>query len=98
MTPCPFSPVIHTSHTPPFNMSLRSRADHVIDGLQSASHFWGASRAPLDNGGHRPLPPLLNRSLKEIKNILDEGQPFSLSDLVGGGFLLKVACGLYLHR
>jgi len=62
-------------------MSLRNRVDHVVDGLQSASHFWSASRAPLDNGGGRPLPPLLNRSLEDIKNIVDEGAPFTLADL-----------------
>jgi hypothetical protein len=79
-------------------MSLRSRVDHVVDGLQTASHFWSASRAPLDNGGGYPVPSLLNRSLEEIKDIVDEGPPFSISDLVGGGFLLRVACGLSPHH
>jgi hypothetical protein len=91
---CPFPqsyihPILHLLT----NMSLRNRVDHVVDGLQSASHFWSASRAPLDNGGGRPLPPLLNRSLEEIKNIVDEGAPFTPADLVGAGLLLRVACG-----
>ena len=94
----PLSPVIHTPHTAPFNMSLRSRVDHVVDGLQTASHFWATSRAPLDNGGGRPVPSLLSRSLEEIRNVVDDGPPIPIADLVGGGFLLRVACGLSLHR
>jgi hypothetical protein len=63
-------------------MSLRAGVDSVVDGLQSASQFWSASRAPLDIHGAHPVPSLLTRSLEEIKNVVDEGPPFSLSDLV----------------
>jgi hypothetical protein len=79
-------------------MSLRSSVDHVVDGLQTASHFWSASRASLDNGGGHPAGTVLNRSLEEIKDIVDHGPPFSPADLVGGGFLLRVACSLSLHH
>jgi hypothetical protein len=63
--------------------SLRAGVDSVVGGLQSAAYFWSASRAPLDTHGARPVPSLLSRSLEEIRNVVDEGAPFSLSDLVG---------------
>jgi hypothetical protein len=76
--------------------------DHVVDGWQTASNFWSASRASLDNGGGHTLPPLLrpSLSLEEIKNIIDEGPPITLADLVGarGGFLLQVQRVSSLHR
>jgi hypothetical protein len=72
--------------------------DHVVDGLQTATHFWAASRASLDDGGGRPLPTLLNRSLDDIKDAIDLGPAVSITDIVGGGFLLRVACGLSPHR
>jgi hypothetical protein len=63
--------------------SLRAGVDTVVGGLQSATYFWSASRAPLDAHGAHPVPSLLSRSLEEIRNVVDEGAPFSLSDLVG---------------
>ena len=63
--------------------SIRAGMDTFIGGLQSASHFWSASRAPLDSDGAHPVPSLLSRSLEDIRNVVDEGPPFSLSDLVG---------------
>jgi len=63
--------------------SLRAGVDSVVGGLQSAAYFWSASRAPLDTHGAHPVPSLLSRSLEEIRNVVDEGAPFSLSDLVG---------------
>jgi hypothetical protein len=63
--------------------SIRSGMDSFVGGLQSATHFWSASRAPLDTYGAHPIPPLLSRSLEEISNVLDEGAPLSLSQLVG---------------
>ena len=66
--------------------SLRAGVDSVVGGLQSASHFWSASRAPLDTHGAHPVPSLMSRSLEEIRNAVDEGAPFSLSDLVGFGY------------
>lgn len=66
--------------------TLRKRMHSVVGGLQSAAHYWSASHAPLDtDGGHR-APSLLSRSLEEIKNVVDEGPPFSISDLVGIAF------------
>jgi hypothetical protein len=62
--------------------SLRAGVDSVVGGLQSAAQFWSASRAPLDAHGAHPVPSLLSRSLEEIRNVVDEGAPFSLSDLV----------------
>ncbi|KAI0302469.1 heme peroxidase [Russula brevipes] len=62
-------------------MSIRAGVDSVVDGLQSAAQRWSASRAPLDTHGAHPVPSLLTRSLEEIKNVVDEGPPFSLSDL-----------------
>jgi len=63
--------------------SLRAGVDSVVGGLQSTAYFWSASRAPLDVHGAHPVPSLLSRSLEEIRNVVDEGAPFSLSDLVG---------------
>lgn len=63
--------------------SLRAGVDSVVGGFQSAAYFWSASRAPLDSDGAHPVPSLLSRSLEEIRNVVDEGAPFSLSDLVG---------------
>jgi hypothetical protein len=63
--------------------SLRAGVDSVVGGLQSAAHLWSASRAPLDPDGGHPVPSLLSRSLEEIRNVIDEGPPFSPSDLVG---------------
>jgi hypothetical protein len=63
--------------------SLRAGVDSVVGGLQSAAYYWSASRAPLDAHGAHPVPSLLSRSLEEVRNVVDEGAPFSLSDLVG---------------
>lgn len=63
--------------------SIRAGVDSFVGGLQSATHFWSASRAPLDAHGAHPIPSLLRRSLEDIRNVVDEGPPFSLSDLVG---------------
>ncbi len=73
------------THPEQFTMSrsLRTGVDSFVGGLQSAAHFWSASRAPLDTYGAHPVPSLLSRSLHEIRNVVDEGPPFSLSDLVG---------------
>ena len=69
--------------------SLRAGVDSVVGGLQSAAHYWSASRAPLDAHGAHPVPSLLSRSLEEIRNVVDEGAPFSLSDLVGIVYLAQ---------
>ena len=63
--------------------SLRAGVDSVVGGLQSAAYLWSASRVPLDTHGAHPVPSLLSRSLEEIRNVVDEGAPFSLTDLVG---------------
>lgn len=63
--------------------SLRAGVDSVVGGLQSAAYRWSASGAPLDTHGAHLMPSLLSRSLEEIRNVVDEGAPFSLSDLVG---------------
>jgi hypothetical protein len=80
-------------------MSIRAGVDSVVDGLQSAAQRWSASRAPLDTHGAHPVPSLLTRSLEEIKNVVDGGPPFSLSDLVSVSLACErvhLASGSYL--
>jgi hypothetical protein len=62
--------------------SIRAGVDSFVGGLQSAAHLWSPSRAPLEPDGTHRIPSLLNRSLEEIRNVVDERTPFSLSDLV----------------
>jgi hypothetical protein len=62
---------------------IRDTVDSVVDGLQSATHFLSASRAPLDTHGRRPTPPLLERSFEDIKSVAEHGAAFSISDIVG---------------
>lgn len=76
--------------------SLRAGVDSVVGGFQSAAYFWSASRAPLDSDGAHPVPSLLSRSLEEIRNVVDEGAPFSLSDLVGL-LIIRVHIAYRLH-
>jgi len=66
--------------------SLRAGVDSFVGGLQSATHFWSASRAPLNNDGAHPVPPLLSRPLEEIRNVIDHGPHPLLSELVGVAF------------
>ncbi len=77
--------------------SLRAGVDSVVGGLQSTAYFWSASRAPLDVHGAHPVPSLLSRSLEEIRNVVDEGAPFSLSDLVGIVYLPAQRLRLLLY-
>lgn len=62
--------------------SLRTGMDTFVGGLQSAASYWSAYRAPFDADGHR-VPSLLSRSFEEIKNVVEEGPPLSISDVVG---------------
>lgn len=71
--------------------SIRAGLDSFIGGLQTGSQFWSNSRAPLDSHGGHPVPSVLSRSLEDIRNAVDEGPPFSLSDLVGVSYLASLA-------
>ncbi|KAH9010472.1 heme peroxidase, partial [Lactarius pseudohatsudake] len=62
-------------------MSLRDQVDRAVDGLQTAAQYIAASSAPLHTYGARPVPSLLSRSLTDIRNVVDHGPAFSLSDL-----------------
>jgi len=68
---------------------IRDGVESVVDGLQSASNFL-STRASLDSHGRRPIPPLLERSFDEIKNVTEHGPPFYIFDIVGVGLLLSV--------
>lgn len=70
-------------------MSIRAGVGSVVDGLQSVTHLWSASNAPLDADGAHRLPSLLTRELEEIKDVVYEGMPFSFSELVSGLLLLR---------
>jgi hypothetical protein len=63
--------------------SIRAGVGSFVGGLQSASHFWSPSRAPLDDHGAHQIPSLLRRSLEDIRDGVDEGPAVSLSELVG---------------
>lgn len=65
-------------------MSLRGQVDRAVGGLQTAAQYLAASSAPLHTYGAHEVPPssLLTQSLTDIKNVIDVGPPFSLSDLV----------------
>ncbi|KAH9175686.1 heme peroxidase [Lactarius sanguifluus] len=62
-------------------MSLRGQVDRAVDGLQTAAQYLAASSAPLHTYGARPVPSLLSQSLTDIRNVVDHGPAFSLSDL-----------------
>jgi hypothetical protein len=63
--------------------SIRAGVDSFVGGLQSAAHLWSPPRAPLDpHDGAHPVPPLLKRSLEEIRDVVNESTLFSFSDLV----------------
>jgi linoleate 10R-lipoxygenase len=62
--------------------SIRAGVDSFVGGLQSAAHLWSPPRAPLDpHDGAHPVPPLLKRSLEEIRDVVNESTLFSFSDL-----------------
>jgi hypothetical protein len=63
-------------------MSLRRPFDRAIVSLQTAAQYLNESSAPLHTYGADEGPSLLNQSLTDIKNAVDSGPPFSLSDLV----------------
>jgi hypothetical protein len=62
-------------------MSLRRPFDRAIVSLQTAAQYLNESSAPLHTYGADEGPSLLNQSLTDIKNAVDSGPPFSLSDL-----------------
>ncbi|KAH9961421.1 heme peroxidase [Lactifluus volemus] len=62
-------------------MDIRGGVDSVLNRLHSAAEYVSASEAPLDTHGAHPVPSLLTRSIDDIKNVIDKGPPFSLSDL-----------------
>jgi hypothetical protein len=62
-------------------MSLRGQVDRAVGGLQTAAQYLAASSAPLHTYGRHEVPSLLTQSLTDIKNAIDVGLPFSLSDL-----------------
>ncbi len=66
-------------------MSLRARVDRAVE---NAAKLFGDSSPPLDAYGAHPVPSLLTQEVIIIKNAIDHGPPFSLSDLVRG-FLLS---------
>jgi hypothetical protein len=63
-------------------MAIRESVDSVLNRLHSAAEYVSASEAPLDTHGAHPVPSLLTRSIDDIKNVVDKGPPFTLSDLV----------------
>ena len=63
-------------------MSLRRPLDRAIVGLQTAAQYLNESSAPLHTYGADEVPSLLNQSLTDIKNAVDQGPPLSLDDLV----------------
>ena len=69
---------------------IRDKVESVVDGLQSASHFLAASRAPLDAYGRLPTPPLLKQTFEEIRDVVEHGPPISFTDIVGVGQLFRV--------
>jgi hypothetical protein len=69
---------------------IRDKVESVVDGLQSASHFLSASRAPLDAYGRLPTPPLLKQPFDDIKSAAEHGSPFHITDIVGVGLLFRV--------
>jgi hypothetical protein len=79
-------------------MSLRGPFVRAVGGLQTAAQYLNDSSAPLHTHGANgvPGPSLLNQSLTDIKNVVDNGPPFSLSDLVSACFCWSmVPCGTY---
>jgi len=62
-------------------MSLRRPLDRAIVGLQTAAQYLNESSAPLHTYGADEVPSLLNQSLTDIKNAVDQGPPLSLDDL-----------------
>jgi hypothetical protein len=68
--------------SPSASMDIRGGVDSVLNRLHSAAEYVSASEAPLDTHGAHPVPSLLTRSIDDIKNVIDKGPPFSLSDLV----------------
>lgn len=62
-------------------MSLRRPFDRAFVGLQTAAQYLNESSAPLHTYGADEGPSLFNQSLTDIQNAVDDGAPFSLSDL-----------------
>ena len=77
-------------------MSLRGPFVRAVGGLQTAAQYLNDSSAPLHTHGANSVPSLLNQSLTDITNAVDNGPPFSLSDLVRACFCYSmVPCGTY---
>jgi hypothetical protein len=62
--------------------TLRDDVDSVIDRFREVSKSVTAAEAPVDLHGAHPFPSLLTKSFNDIKNAVDKGPPFTLSDLV----------------
>ena len=78
-------------------MSLRRPLDRAIVGLQTAAQYLNDSSAPLHTYGADEGPSLLNQSLIDIKNAVDQGPPLSLDDLVRACLHCKmISHGTYL--
>ncbi|KAI0265719.1 heme peroxidase [Gloeopeniophorella convolvens] len=60
---------------------FRNETDSVLSSLQSAASYISSSTAPLDTDGAHPVPSLLSKSLEDIRDVVDHGPAFSLSDL-----------------
>jgi hypothetical protein len=79
----PSGSILHSPiRSPSASMDIRESVDSVLNRLQSAAEYVSASEAPLDTHGAHPVPSLLTRSIDDIKNVLNKGPPFELSDLV----------------
>jgi hypothetical protein len=83
---------IYTTEQSTVSRSLCAGVDYIVGGLQSATQFWSTSHA---HGVH-PVTSLLSRSLEEIRNVVDGGTSFSLSDLVG--FAYQISCEFVLYN
>lgn len=67
-------------------MSLRGPFDRAVGGLQTAAQYLNDASAPLQTYGAHEVPSLLNQSLTDIKNAVDNGPALSLNDLVRACF------------
>ena len=77
-------------------MSLRGPFDRAVGGLQTAAQYLNDASAPLQTYGAQEVPSLLNQSLTDIKNTVDNGPPFSLDDLVRACLCrTMLPCGTY---
>jgi hypothetical protein len=65
-------------------MTLRGPFDRAVGGLQTFAQYLNDSEAPLKTYGANEgrVNSLLNQSINDIKNAVDYGPPFSLSDIV----------------